>query len=329
MYQCYACGKEIEKPGELCPFCKFPVISTLHGDAEEEKKIRQYAEEYRQANPKYFRKMMSKAASAEKTEEEKTQLTVSEKGNSSSDKKKSKKKKIIISVIIALIVLSGIGGLLYYVYGITDEWWILRYPKQSPVALNTANVGDIVMLGSYEQDNKTNNGKEPIEWVVLAKENGRLLVVSRYALDFGQYGAKYGEEVTWETSPMRTWLNTDFFESAFSVEESQRIPEVTVQMDKNPEYDCDPGNDTKDKIFLLSYTDVAKYFSSEKARKCLTTDYGKSVNREHKKSCYWFLRTTGSRQSNVLVVDPYGAIVFLGFYVDNNMGVRPAMWIEL
>ena len=37
MYKCYACGKETEQPGEVCPFCKFPVISTMHGDIEEEK----------------------------------------------------------------------------------------------------------------------------------------------------------------------------------------------------------------------------------------------------------------------------------------------------
>ena len=54
MYKCYACGKESKHPGEQCPFCKFPVISTMRGDKVEEEKIRQFAEEYRKANPQYF-----------------------------------------------------------------------------------------------------------------------------------------------------------------------------------------------------------------------------------------------------------------------------------
>ena len=49
MYKCYACGRETEQPGEVCPFCKFPVISTMHGDIEEEKQIRAFAAEYIQA----------------------------------------------------------------------------------------------------------------------------------------------------------------------------------------------------------------------------------------------------------------------------------------
>ena len=54
MYKCFACGKEIEHPGDSCPFCRFPVISTLHGDKDEEEKIREFAAEYRITNPQYF-----------------------------------------------------------------------------------------------------------------------------------------------------------------------------------------------------------------------------------------------------------------------------------
>ena len=62
MYKCYACGKEIERPGELCPFCRFPVVSTLHGNTEEEKQVIQFAEEYRKANPQFFTKIEHKSA---------------------------------------------------------------------------------------------------------------------------------------------------------------------------------------------------------------------------------------------------------------------------
>ena len=68
MYRCYACGKEIEQPGELCPFCRFPVISTLHGDPEEERQVREFAEEYRKANPEFFSEGLESSFSNEHTE---------------------------------------------------------------------------------------------------------------------------------------------------------------------------------------------------------------------------------------------------------------------
>lgn len=54
VYKCYACGREIERPGELCPYCRFPVISTLHGDQVEEQQILEFVKEYREANPQFF-----------------------------------------------------------------------------------------------------------------------------------------------------------------------------------------------------------------------------------------------------------------------------------
>ena len=54
MDKCYACGREIENTAELCPYCRFPKISTIHGNQEEKERIRQFAEEYKRNNPQYF-----------------------------------------------------------------------------------------------------------------------------------------------------------------------------------------------------------------------------------------------------------------------------------
>ena len=43
--------------------------------------------------------------------------------------------------------------------------------------LKSANVGDYVVFGSYQQDSKTSNGKEDIAWLVLAKEDNKVLVI--------------------------------------------------------------------------------------------------------------------------------------------------------
>ena len=46
-----------------------------------------------------------------------------------------------------------------------------------------AKPGDIVIFGSYEQDNDESNGTEDIEWLVLAREDNKALLISKYALD--------------------------------------------------------------------------------------------------------------------------------------------------
>ncbi len=109
-----------------------------------------------------------------------------------------------------------------------------------------AKVGDIVTFGRYEQDNNTSNGKEPIEWQVLAKEDNKILVISKYALD----GKRYNEtdtSVTWETCTLRKWLDSDFKNAAFNATEKSQIPRVTVTADVNPHWrpSTPPGKNTQ------------------------------------------------------------------------------------
>ena len=49
-------------------------------------------------------------------------------------------------------------------------------PTPSPAPTNpyaSVSVGDTIFFGEYEQDNNLSNGKEEIEWIVLAKENNK------------------------------------------------------------------------------------------------------------------------------------------------------------
>lgn len=107
-------------------------------------------------------------------------------------------------------------------------------PNYYRALFTDASVGDTIVFGSYEQDNDTSNGKENIEWLVLAKKDNRLLVTSQYALDCQQYNTSY-TSVTWESCTLRKWLNADFFNAAFSDGEKVMIPTVTVSAYKNPD----------------------------------------------------------------------------------------------
>ena len=213
----------------------------------------------------------------------------------------------------------------------------LKSAKQAQI--KNAKVGDIVYFGTYEQDNDTSNGKENIEWLVLAKEKNRVLVISDKALDRQPYNSSYTEEVTWENCSLRKWLNGTFLNKAFSTEEQAQIQNTTVSADNNPQYSTNPGNATTDKVFLLSINEVEKYFNSDEARKCAPTAYAKAQGASTSDTfktpsgaatCWWWLRSPGDDQSSAAYVYFGGNVFELGNYVFSGLNaVRPAMWISI
>lgn len=193
-------------------------------------------------------------------------------------------------------------------------------------------VGGTFFFGSYEQDNNKSNGKEDIEWLVLAKEGNKALVISKYALDCQRYNTS-NTDVTWETCSLRKWLNGTFLSAAFNSEEQNSIISSTVTADKNPSYRISPGNNTTDKVFLLSITEVNKYFSSDSARQCSATAYAKAQGAYTNTGngyCWWWLRSPGSRSNYAATVNDNGSVDFNGNYVLYSYdAVRPALWINL
>ena len=205
-------------------------------------------------------------------------------------------------------------------------------------------IGDTVLFGAYEQDNDSSNGKEEIEWKVLTKEGDKALVISKYALDCQEYNTEF-TDVTWETCSLRKWLNETFISNAFSSDEQKKILTTNVTADKNPNYDTSPGNNTTDKVFLLSIPEAKKYFSSDEARMCAPTEYAKAQGErvssfygpvDGKAFCWWWLRSPGDSSRNAACVINFGAVREAGHSVviarlsgDFDLGVRPALWINL
>ncbi len=203
--------------------------------------------------------------------------------------------------------------------------------------VENATVGDYIMFGSYEQDNIISNGKEDIEWLVLAKEENRILVISRYALDCKQYNTSY-TSITWETCSLRTWLNGTFVNGAFSSDEQKMILTTTVTADRNPSYNISPGSNTNDRVFLLSIQEVNKYFTTNDERKCVPTAYAKaqgaiasnSEKVDGKYTCYWWLRSPGSYSNFAEDVLDTGSVSSSGINVNTLRDcARPALWLGL
>lgn len=209
-------------------------------------------------------------------------------------------------------------------------------PIYEKYCLSTAKAGDKVLYGSYEQDNDTSNGKEDIEWLVLTKEENKLLLISDKGLDSQQYNKSYND-VTWETCSLRKWMNNTFFNEAFSTDEQTKIQSTNVSADANPYYGVDPGKATKDKVFLLSINEANKYFASDEERMCVSTAYaianGAYTSNKYSKdgiaTCGWWLRSPGLDQDVAAIIRGDGGILSGGTYVHGNRCVRPAIWISI
>ena len=223
----------------------------------------------------------------------------------------------------ACLLLDGLN------YKDSDDKLASIKPQRNEILLQKAHVGSHIYFGSYEQDNIGANGKEDIKWLVLERDDNKILVISDKALDCQQYNTSL-TSITWEMCSLRKWLNDGFLNDAFNAEEQAQIQNTDVTADINPIYNTNPGNDTTDKVFLLSIVEAEKYFSSASARQCEPTEYviASDVS-DNKGSCWLWLRSPGKHQDKAAIVRMDGTIDFIGYYDYNSAYVRPAMWIEI
>ena len=177
------------------------------------------------------------------------------------------------------------------------------------------SVGSTITFGNY-------NGK-PIEWYIMDKNPDQHLVMllAMDVLERRPYHTE-DEDITWEQSTIRSWLNNDFFESAFTSEEKAKIPKVTVINDGNPDFDTIGGNNTQDYVFLLSINEVKTFLPSY-----ISAD----DNMCTKIRCTgeWWLRSPGHNIDNAALVSIDGALGTYGLSVYYDfIGVRPALWMN-
>ncbi|MBO4556675.1 MAG: hypothetical protein J5706_07935, partial [Elusimicrobiales bacterium] len=230
---------------------------------------------------------------------------------------------------------SGNGIKTLFVVVIIAVFGLFGYKAFSPD--KNYSVGDIIKFGSYQY--YENGGEKAIEWQILEKyKDGTALVISKYALD----NVKYNEtdtDVTWETSTIRKWLNNDFYNKAFRNADKNLIVQSYLENKNNSDYRTKGGNNTRDKMFLLSIDEAKKYFSVDKERRLYPTPYTKGSNSKNGKlwtkaeyggSCWWWLRSPGDDQDHAAYVDDGGGVDSCGDNVNNDNGaVRVALKINL
>lgn len=223
-----------------------------------------------------------------------------------------------------------------------DCIWFGSYPQTKIVSsskendlystLETANGWDknndiIIGKEKYHRAKKSYFKYEPIKWRVIKCENGEALLLSDIVLDKQKYNKRL-KKVTWEKSTLRKWLNKKFMNRAFSSSEQEAIRTTKVINEDNYYYKTDGGNDTLDKIYLLSLSET-----DEEKEYGFTDSYGMTIKySNYADLCdyqYWWLRTPGEKNISAAAVDMSGEAYVGGGESDMELGIRPVLHLNL
>lgn len=201
------------------------------------------------------------------------------------------------------------------------------------VCAETAYTGNKVCFGFYEQDGNLSNGMEPIEWTVLAVENGKVLLFSDYALDCVPYYVDNVDTVRWEDSYLRRWLNYEFLLTAFSPKEREKIAYTVVKPSDAALGNENHGAAVYDKAFILNFDEACRYYNevNEFSFGCYAADYAVENGVDVDGYCSWYVRSNddGSNVSPFFVQDKYLDVNPFASDRDRGIGVRPCVWVFL
>ncbi len=177
-------------------------------------------------------------------------------------------------------------------------------------------IGQTVYFGKYEQDYNEYNGKDDIAWEVLDIKDGKALLLCKNMLEFLPYNTTLGENIYWENCYLRSWLNKDFYDEAFSTKEKNSICESTIT---TPTHITSSGPAAIDKVFVLSRDEVEEYFKNLWDLKREATSYAKRNN----------IYTTYSWTRTKWYDSAYVGGDDWPQEINEKLGVCPAMWIIL
>ena len=276
-------------------------------------------------------------------------------------------KKWCIMLAFAMLLLSGCGKQAESTEvakeeSNTEEPEPATTEALETVVLKDAKIGDIVQMGTYEQDGDAET-EDPICWDVLDKDGNAVLLISHDVIAYQRFSDNL-KCVIWEDSEIRTWLNQEFYAEAFDETEQASIRETTLENPSTVGFAAhvDPSGDvqvresrpdTKDKIFLLSWKEAEQYYGNRltdasvlgrrpsravlQKRKAIFTDliieelpamypYSRHLP-DGTERLPWMLRSTGMKDYTIFVIGYEGK--WDQDYPDSYNGVRPVMWVNV
>ena len=197
---------------------------------------------------------------------------------------------------------------------------------------------------------------EPIKWRVLDVNGSDAFLLADRALDDQRYNTKL-VSMTWEKSTMRSWLNgysssentqaidytgSNFINSALTSSQRNAVKTTSVVNKDNIGYGTEGGNDTKDKVFLLSESEVyntteAESYgflkardTSDEGRRSRSSTYAKAMGVDtFTGNCVWWLRSPGKNTAYAAGVGAGGYVGSNGRVDNDHYTVRPALHLDI
>jgi tetratricopeptide (TPR) repeat protein len=162
----------------------------------------------------------------------------------------------------------------------------------------------------FEQEAQALGGQQQqngLTWRVIGLDepSQRVLAITEDVIAKMPYHQP-GGDITWEGCTLRRWLNGEFYNSL----PAYIKPRVLEAVNQNPDNgSVSGGNPTRDRVFPLSVNEANRYFKGDKDR----------IARHNGTDNWWWLRSPGN----------LAGLACGNSVADDNLGVRPALWLNL
>lgn len=212
---------------------------------------------------------------------------------------------------------------------------------------------------------------EPIKWQIIDESNGEILIISELILDQKKYNETQdpievdGKTIisnNYEYCSLRSWLNSDFYNSAFNEDQRLMIVDTTVDNSSRSTFPNlssyeDTRNpyastDTLDKVFLLSVKDATDTLygytatdlqKDDNSRLKKTTDYamyrgvntvsqddiGSKGNSDQVGCGFWWLRSPSNYSDYTSCFVSSSGYIYYTNIRNEILGVVPALKISI
>lgn len=201
--------------------------------------------------------------------------------------------------------------------------------------------GDRVYFG------KDLNGNRAL-WRVLSVDDDSIMLLSEFGIKKMSYD-KDGKS-RWDTSTLRKWMNRLLFAAMFDEKEQSAVKLTTVKNDGLERYGTSSGEDTQDRMFLLSYEECMKeaygftkgegescnQATESMSRICYCDEirtvkeiygkndvYGNQIYSDSGKAARWWLRTAGFNQEYMSEVNFAGDA-----FHHELMSAKSKLWVR-
>ena len=177
-------------------------------------------------------------------------------------------------------------------------------------------------------------------WQVLDVKDDKALIISESILELRWYHNQF-IDTTWASCALRSYLNGEFYNRFSQDEKAQILTVVNSNLD-NPWFRTKGGEDTTDRIFLLSLQDACHYFGDSsaqlqsKGRQTWLINDENNINRQARygNSFHWWrLRSPGYYGRTAASINAMGNVYVRGNGVHGRPkdggGVRPALWLRI